>query len=152
MFAYLLTKGRHVPGGFWKGRIFMDKYVHSDNAGSVKIADEVIATVASMAAGEIEGIVGSPGRGGLEVKDFLSKKGFCKGIKVETQENRVSIDVNISILYGYKIAEVAEKVQKKVLDAVTSMTGLDIERVNIHVCSVVFPKEQKEKERAEDKK
>jgi len=130
----------------------MEKYAQSDNTGSVKIADEVIATIASMAAGEVDGVVHTPGRGGIEVKDFLSKKGFSRGVKVEAQDGRVTIDVNLSVMYGYKIAEVAEKVQKKVLDAVTAMTGLELARVNIHVSSVVFPKEQKEHSREDGAK
>lgn len=130
----------------------MDKYTRDEAVGSVKISDEVIATIAAMAAGEIEGVVGNPARGGIDVKDFLPKKGYSKGIKVETDEERVSIDVNISVLFGYKIADIAEKVQKKVLDTVTSMTGLEVSRVNIHIVSVVFLKEQKDKTDAEGKK
>lgn len=118
----------------------MEKYAQSDSTGSVKIADEVIATIASMAAAEVDGVAQAP-RGALEVKDILSKKGY-KGVKVDTQDGRVTIDVNLSVIFGYKIAEVAEKVQKKVLDAVTAMTGLELARVNIHVSSVVFPKEK----------
>jgi len=35
---------------------------------------------------------------------------------------------------------IAEKVQHAVRDAVVDATGLDVSRVNVHICGIVFPK------------
>ena len=74
------------------------------------------------------------------------KKNLAKGIKVETEENKAKIDVNIIVEYGARIPDVAFEIQNRVKTAVENMTGLTVEEVNVHVQGVNTEKVSEEPE------
>jgi uncharacterized alkaline shock family protein YloU len=112
------------------------------NNGQVKISVEVISIIASIAASEIEGVnaVASGFVDGLS--SLFSKKNYTKGIKVELKENDATIDMCITVDYGFKIQDIATKVQSKVKREVENMTGLNVTSVSVNIQNVVIPKEE----------
>ena len=112
--------------------------------GGVKISDDVIATIASLAASEIEGVSKMTGSMAANLTEILGKKKFSKGVKVQLEEDTVEIDVFLSIVYGSIIQEVAEKVQENVKKANESMTEFKVMTVNVHVQGVTQPEEEKQ--------
>ena len=112
--------------------------------GGVKISDDVIATIASLAASEIEGVSKMTGSMAANLTEILGKKKFSKGLKVQLEEDTVEIDVFLSIVYGSIIQEVAEKVQENVKKAIESMTEFKVMTVNVHVQGVTQPEEEKQ--------
>lgn len=108
--------------------------------GVIRIADEVVSTVAGLAAIEVEGVSSMSGGWGTDLVEKLGKKNFGKGIKVEINDNETAIDIYISIEFGYAIPQVAENVQKEVKTAVETMTGLTVTSVNVHIVSVTMKK------------
>ena len=112
--------------------------------GGVKISDDVIATIASLAASEIEGVSKMTGSMAANLTEILGKKKFSKGVKVQLEEDTVEIDVFLSIVYGSIIQEVAEKVQENVKKAIESMTEFKVMTVNVHVQGVTQPEEEKQ--------
>lgn len=92
------------------------------------------------------------------ISEVLSgKKNLAKGIKVDKNENKVKIDVNIIVEYGTRIPDVAFEIQNRVKKAVENMTGLGVEEVNVHVQGVDTnvkkeEKVNKQEEANEDKK
>lgn len=122
------------------------------NDGQVKISDEVISIIASIAASEIEG-VNSAASGFVDgISVFLPRKTTPKGIKVELKDNDAVIDMTITIDYSFNIRDVAEKVQNKVKREVENMTGLNVTKVNVIVQNVVIPKEEPQEEETEEEK
>ena len=111
--------------------------------GGVKISDDVIATIASLAASEIEGVSKMSGSMAANLTEILGKKNFSKGVKVQLEEDTVEIDVYLSVVYGSIIQEVAEKVQENVKKAIESMTEFKVMTVNVHVQGVTEPEEEK---------
>ena len=109
--------------------------------GTVRIADEVVSTVAGLAAMEVEGVAAMSGGWGTDLVEKLGRKNFGKGIKVEVINEETRIDIYIAVQYGYPIPEVAENVQKEVKGAVETMTGLKVTAVNVHVVSVQIKKQ-----------
>ena len=71
-----------------------------------------------------------------ELVSKLGMKNLSKGITVEVLENEVKVDVAINIAYGYSIPEVSAKVQDKVKSAISNMTGLNVDVVNVRIASV----------------
>ena len=71
-----------------------------------------------------------------EVSKILGKKRPTNGIKVEVGEVECSIEVYLVIKYGYRIPEVAEEVQKAVLEEVSKLSGLKVVEVNVYVQNV----------------
>lgn len=112
--------------------------------GVIRIADEVVSTIAGLAAIEVEGVASMSGGWGTDLVEKLGKKNFGKGIRVEINDQETSIDIFISIMYGYPIPQVAENVQKEVRTAVETMTGLTVLAVNVHIVSVTMKKTEEE--------
>lgn len=117
---------------------------NNTNMGNIKISDEVVATIASIAAGEIDGVISPTNKSTLDLKGIITKKNIGKGVKVEMAENKVTIDVFLTIKYGYKISQTAAAVQENILRSVTDYTGLEVNKVNVHINGISFPKEMKE--------
>ncbi|MDR1616420.1 MAG: Asp23/Gls24 family envelope stress response protein [Syntrophomonadaceae bacterium] len=111
--------------------------------GAIRIADEVVSTVAGLAAMEVEGVASMSGGWGTELVEKLGKKNLGKGIKVEVTEHQTKIDIDLVIEYGYEIPKVADTVQHEVREAVQNMTGLEVIAVNINIVGVELKKDDK---------
>jgi len=116
----------------------------------VRIADEVIMTIAGMAASQVENVTAMSGNLGDGIAGILGRKNLAKGVKIEAGDKEVAIDVSIVVEYGSRIHEVAKQIQSKVREAVEDMTGLKVVEVNINVLGVnvdkTFKKEEAEQE------
>lgn len=114
----------------------LDNEIKTEN-DTIKISDDVVAVIAGVAVSEVPGVAGMAGgfAGGIS-EVFSGKKNLAKGIKVEIDEKDVKIDVNIIVEYGSRIPDVAFEIQTRVKKAVESMTGLNVEEVNVHVQGV----------------
>ena len=110
--------------------------IKEDTLGEVRIADEVVAIIAGLAATEVEGVASMAGNITNELVSKLGMKNLSKGVKVEVGEESVAVDVALNIAYGYSIPKVSARVQEKIKTAIETMTGLDVEGVNIRIASV----------------
>ncbi len=113
----------------------------------IQISDDVVAVIAGKSASEVAGVYNMAG--GLGITEVFGKKNLSKGIKVEINEQKVKIDVNIIVEYGARIPDVAFEIQNRVKKAVESMTGLNVLEVNVHVQGVnteIKETKQEEKE------
>ena len=119
----------------------MGKYLTAEALGNVQISDDVITALVSMAVSEIDGVVSIGSKPStMDIKDIIGKKGFGKSVRVEISGSVMTIDADITIMYGKPISVIAEKVQQAIRDAVTDATGLDVGKINVHICGIVFPK------------
>ena len=112
--------------------------------GTVRIADEVVGTIAGLAATEVNGIAGMSGGLVGGIAEMLGKKNFSKGVKVEVGEKEAAVDLYIIVEYGARIPDIALTVQEKVKSAIENMTGLEVVEVNVHVQGVGFVSEEVE--------
>ena len=104
--------------------------------GEVRIADEVVAIIAGLAATEVDGVDSMAGNITNELVGKLGMKNLSKGVKVDVTEEHVSVDLSLNIRYGYSIPSVSEQVQEKVSSAIENMTGLTVLDVNIKIAGV----------------
>ena len=107
--------------------------------GEVKIADEVVAIIAALAATEVEGVASMAGNITNELISRLGMKNLSKGVKVDVLEGVVTVSLALNMKYNYSIVDVSAKVQEKVKNAVENMTGLEVADVNIKVAGVEMP-------------
>ena len=112
-----------------------------ENLGEVKIADEVVAIIAGLAAMEVEGVASMSGNATKELISRLGMKSLSKGVKVDVLEGIVTVSLKLNLQYGYNVLEVSGKVQEKVKTAIENMTGLTVADVNIRVAGVDIPEE-----------
>lgn len=115
--------------------------IHADsNVGEVQIADEVVATIAALAATEVEGVAAMCGNATRELVSKLGMKGYSKGVKIEVSTDSVSVDLSLTLNYGYSIPETSRQVQEKVKAAIENMTGLTVSGVNVRISDVNIDK------------
>ena len=121
-----------------------DKLVHKaydqEMIGEVKIADEVVAIIAGLAATEVDGVDSMAGNITNELVGKLGMKNLSKGIKVDVLDNVVKVDVALNIRFGYGIPDVSLKVQERVKSAIENMTGLEVGNINIRIAGVDLEK------------
>ena len=115
--------------------IILEDNVQIEQNG-IKIADEVIATIASKVASDVEGVHSMSGGFAGGISEVFGKKNSTKGIKVDNSEKGLKIDVNIIVEYGSRIPDIAFQIQNRVKKAVEEMTGLKIEEVNVNIQGV----------------
>lgn len=104
--------------------------------GTVKIADDVVAIIAGLAATEVKGVASMAGNIPNELIAKLGMKKLSKGVKIEVREEKVTVDLGVNLDYGVSIPETTKKVQIKVKDAIENMTGLSVEDVNVRVAGI----------------
>lgn len=120
---------------------------HDTELGSIRIADEVVAIIAGLAATEIKGVAGMSGGLAGGIAEMLGRKNLSKGVKVEVGEKEAAVDMFVIVEYGVRIPDVSTRIQENVKQAIEGMTGLNVVEVNIHIQGVVFPSpDQKEEE------
>ncbi len=120
----------------------------NDEGGSIFISEEVIASIASVAASEIDGVA-TIGSSNVDISELLGKKTLTKGVKIVLDGDVAEITVSIAVKKGFIIPTVAKAVQENVVSAVESMAGLKTTSVNVKVVGVVFEKETKKKKSEE---
>lgn len=108
------------------------------DAGSVKIADEVVAIIAGLAATEVAGVAGMSGGIAGGIAEMLGRKNLSKGVKVEVGEKEAAVDIYVIVEFGARIPDVALRIQQGVKQAIENMTGLKAVEINVHVQGVVF--------------
>ncbi len=116
----------------------------TDDTGSISISEEVIASIAAIAASEIDGVA-ALGVSGMDISELLGMKSPTKGVKIFMGEDTTDISVSVAVKKGAVIPSVAKSIQKSVASAVESMTGLKVGAVNVKVSGVVFEKDAKKK-------
>ena len=104
--------------------------------GEVKIADDVVATIAGLATTEVEGVASMQANLPNEIVGKLGVKNLSKGVKIELMRGKVHAELSVIMRYGYSIPKTCNAIQDRVKTAIENMTGLDVESVNIRIVGV----------------
>ena len=115
-----------------------DRY-RTTELGAVKINNNAITTIASIAAMEIKGVNKIGGGIGKTLFDFLCKKGTTKGVKIIATASDIKLTVYITVEYGMDITRIADEVQENVKMTVEKMTGLVLSGVDVVIEGVKSP-------------
>ena len=116
----------------------------------INVANDVVATIAGMAVAKVDGVAKMAGGFTEGLKAISGKKQMSRGIKVETEEDTVKIEINIIVKYGVNIREVAKNIQNIVKEEVENMTGNKVEKVVVNVQGVKVDEPDSEEEKHEN--
>lgn len=122
-----------------------------ENGGSINYANEVIAIIAGMAMSEVDGVAGKrPAAKSVTERIGLTKavNPVTKGVRVEVGSEEAAVDLTLAVEYGKPIQKVCTEVQENVRKAIETMTGLHVVKVDVHVTSVIFEKDEQAAEAA----
>ena len=106
--------------------------------GTVMISEDVIAAIVDHTVNEVEGVAGLTGKALADISDFIGKKNWGRGMKINIdQDDVLSIDCDITVKYGQSVVSVAKAVQESVTNALESMTGVSVASVNVNISGIV---------------
>ena len=124
--------------------------MHNEGPGRIDMAQEVIQTIAARETIEAEGVhLYAPKSSGSKFSIFSSSakeqvrmqgldKDLIRNVAVEVQENHVQrIDLTVEVEYGHNIYECCRALQRRIKNAVESMTGKIVDQVNIKVQGLI---------------
>ena len=120
-----------------EGKVYI---INSDDKGSVNISEDVVAVIAAVATAEVEGVHGPFVPHNKDIASVLGRKGLSKGIKLNINDDNISIDVAILAEVGYSVATVGAEVQKAVITAVQDTLGITVSAVNVSICGIALKK------------
>jgi len=131
---------------------FLTDNLHNkiEDFGNLNISDDVLSTIGNIAASEVKGVTAMSSGLTDGIVEIFGKKSLGKGIKVETKEGEIKIDISLVVDYGVRIPEVAWEVQDNVKKSIEAMTGLKVSQVNIHIQGVNFGKEKENEKSLEE--
>ena len=102
--------------------------------GQIHISQDVLASAAAMAIADVEGVYGLSSA-------ISTKKNVGRGVHVViAEDNTVSVDCYVVVLYGFSVVEVAKAVQEAVTTALESTTGTKIANVNVSISGISHPR------------
>jgi uncharacterized alkaline shock family protein YloU len=109
-----------------------------DEDGRISIAEDVISSIARIAAEKVDGIARpTGGSGGL--MSIFGGEDVAPNIKTELVNDQVRVELRISVEYGYPVHEVAQGVQRNVEQDIESLAGVTVSNVDVFVKKVVPP-------------
>lgn len=122
------------------------KKLQIDNTDvNVNISKDVISGIAMNTAKDVNGIAAITGKFTASDIKELYKKNVGNGVRIEYLDDGIVMDVFVVVEYGSNIPEIAKELQESVINAVSTMTGLNVLRVNVNVVGVSQPKDIKKK-------
>ncbi|TCS95032.1 Asp23/Gls24 family envelope stress response protein [Hazenella coriacea] len=101
--------------------------------GIVRIADDVVAVIAGLAASRTKGIASMSAGITEGWAKKVSGKNLTKGVNVAVGKMEAAIDLRVVVEYGVHLRDVCYELQQKVKEAVETMTGLQVVEVNVKV-------------------
>jgi uncharacterized alkaline shock family protein YloU len=108
----------------------------------VSITEQVISSIAGIAASEVEGMSGLRGNVADNIKAILGDEGRRRGVITKEEDGKVHITMHVAVEYGYPIHEVAQKLQVRVKAEVEAMTALYVSGVDIFVSDLTIPEQE----------
>ncbi len=117
--------------------------------GTVSFATDVVATIAGLAATEVEGVAsmygGTPGGSLADIftRRAQNSRSLTRGVRVDVEGSNVVIHLTIVVDFGSPVPDVAKGIQENVKKAVETMSGLNVTSVDVHVQGVSFEKENR---------
>lgn len=103
--------------------------------GGIFISNDVIASIAANAAKDIEGVSGFAYK---SVNRAGSASDISKAVRVVSQDNDVKIQIGIRVKNGVNLQTVSLNIQRSIKNAVQSMTGKVVSKVNVAVQGIDF--------------
>lgn len=99
--------------------------------GKTTVSPEVLTTIARLSALGVPGVSRlAPVSGGV---NRFFKRGAGDGVRIETEQNTVYVEMHLILQEDVNIREVSRNVQQHVTRALQETVGMEVGHVNIHI-------------------
>lgn len=109
--------------------------------GNVTYGSNIVLSVINLATKEIAGVSSIVTKFSSMLKRWFSNN-YYEGVKVSYNKDAMNIDVYINVCFGYNVTEIAYRVQENIKNSLSGMIDVKINRINVHVLGVEFPKDE----------
>lgn len=109
--------------------------------GNVTYGSNIVLSVINLATKEIAGVSSIVTKFSSVLKRWFSNN-YYEGVKITYNKNAMNVDVYINVCFGYNVTEVAYRVQENIKNSLSGMIDMKINRINVHVLGVEFPKDE----------
>lgn len=109
--------------------------------GNITLNKNILLSVINLAAKEIAGVSSLSDDFGSAIKKWFSNN-YYEGVKITYDKDNIVVDVYLNVYYGYNVSEIAYRVQENIKNSLSAMIDIDIDKINVHVLDVDFPKEE----------
>lgn len=111
-----------------------------EELGHINISEEVLSTIAGAAALEVEGVAALGSAAAADTSAMVSRKSLTRSIRLDVENEEISVGIAILVKYGHIVPDVAREVQEAVKSALENTSGLNVAVVNVTVTGVAFAK------------
>ena len=109
--------------------------------GNVTYGSDIVLSVINLATKEIAGVSSIVTNFSSILKRWFSNN-YYEGVKVTYNKDAMNVDVYINVCFGYNVTEVAFRVQENIKNSLSGMIDIRINKINVHVLGVDFPKDE----------
>jgi len=109
--------------------------------GNVTYGSDIVLSVINLATKEIAGVSSIVTKFGSALKRWFSNN-YYDGVKITYNKDAMTVDVYINVCFGYNVTEVAFRVQENIKNSLSGMVDIKINKINVHVLGVEFPKDE----------
>lgn len=107
--------------------------------GATHYSESVYITLAAMSALSIKGVAAMNTTTGEDWAQLVGVKNDITGVKLEqSEEGSLTLDLYITVRYGYRIPDIALRVQEAVKTGIETVTDTPVDGVNIFVQAIDF--------------
>ncbi|MBT3377765.1 MAG: Asp23/Gls24 family envelope stress response protein [Lentisphaerae bacterium] len=113
----------------YQGELLMGE---ENEAGTIRISENVIAAVVRKYTLEVEGVIGFAGAGFVGgLTDMITRRHYEHSVTVDLDGEAVNISVTLVLEFGVRIPEVAQGVQETIRTRVEELTGKQVTKVEV---------------------
>ncbi|SFN54283.1 Asp23/Gls24 family envelope stress response protein [Mycetocola miduiensis] len=112
--------------------------------GKTTINEGVVAKIAGIATRDTAGVHGLGGGAARmmgAIRDAMNTTDLSQGIRVEVGETQVAVDVSIVADYPVPLQKVGDDVRAAVINAISTLVGMEVTEVNITINDVYIASE-----------
>jgi len=109
----------------------------TNQIGNVYYSEEVLANIAGVSTMECYGVVGMASKNATDgLWELLKGENLSKGVKINTRNESLTVELYIIVEYGTKISVIANNIIQKVRYNMENFTGLKVSQVTVNVQGV----------------
>lgn len=120
--------------------------------GKIKVHENVVISIIRKVVSSIPEVTRLAGNSIVDnIAEFVgSKKIHDRAISVKIEENSVSADIKINVLFGANIPDTAATVQSSAIEEVEKMTGMNVSSINVIIQEIEELEDAQEEETSEE--
>ena len=118
----------------------IEQQSNNGQRGRVSFNKTILLSIVNLAAKEISGGSSLCANFGGSKLGKLFSSNYYEGVKITYTNDGVVVDVFVNIYSNYTVSDVACRVQENIKNNITSMTGINVKNINVHVLGVDFVK------------